>query len=198
MYFLLSLVGIAAGIYCIVMKTVWWVTLIAFGSAVICLLAGFYKIGDAMEKEAPEGENEAKNKQVKYPPLVEHCLSMAKSELLEYAKKQAFALRVSEIKLALSNTNSFAYFSLCVVYYGAKDMTPMERDFCIALDLNHAACNDLAKDYKAIQQGLDLVPQLPREEQDMIFALAAAAVVAGGIEPYHLANYKKLLKRKKK
>ena len=190
MYFLLSLVGIAAGIYCIVMKTVWWVTLIAFGSAVIFLLVGFYKIGDAMEKS--QAEEKKKLGEENYPPQIAHCLSLSQDELIDYAKKYAFVLRVCELSRYNENKNLFVFSALSGVYHSDDSLSPAAREFCRLLDVDDKTCEEIMKKGLS-EEWLKTMADMTNTEKEAVLSLSAAAVVAGGMQPQYLAYYERLL-----
>ena len=193
MHFLLSVFCIAAGIFCIKIGTEWWVSLIAFGFAVLCLLIAFYKLGEDIPYNPPAKSKKPAQKKVKYPKQITYCLSLSSAELLAYAQKQAYLLRAYEKGRYNKSDDVFVAGMIYSIYHSDGVLSPAERDFCRAMGLHDQLYSDTAQIKKVSELLLKALPECVKAEQDAFLALAAAAVVAGRIEPYHLSYYKRLL-----
>ncbi len=212
LYFFLTAVCIVATIVCIAIETEWWVWVISAGLALLCAAIAIAKLREELEyvraarkpkAEKPKKPKAAKPKKpVKYPTLIEHCLSLSESELLAFAKKHyGILLQFWKSRFPEKNNHKGVFLGLLLVIFSKSNtISKAEADFFRHFDPDaDLASADLSDMKKESEAALRMAQELPYASlKNSYLSLCAAATVAGGITPEKLTFFKKLLENSKK
>ena len=192
--FLLSVVCIVAAVFCIKIGAEWWVSVIFFGLALLCLLIALYKLGETSAFSA--GEPSQKKK--KYPRRVAYCLTLSPEELVAYAKQKNRSL-YSFCAREAKDGHSNAYLTTLLWYMIPVDgeISKAERNFYRELQMEHSLERIMSgapgKREELFEMMKKTIPEMPASVKDDFLCVAAAIVAIGGeVTPQKLAVYKKL------